>query len=75
MAEQKVNGGFHYNEHGNLYSTATIDIYSTALHYYHTGCSRAAMQALKGIRKNKFLPGTHLLHQGRERQLWTKYLV
>ena len=26
----------------------------------------------KSIRRNKFLLGTHLLHLGRERQLWTK---
>ena len=29
----------------------------------------------KSIRRNKFLLGTHLLHLGRERQLWTKCLV
>ena len=29
----------------------------------------------KSIGRNKFLLGTHLLHLGRERQLWTKCLV
>ena len=27
------------------------------------------------FRRNKFLPGTHLLHLGQERQLWTKCIV
>ena len=29
----------------------------------------------KSIRRNKFLLGTHLLHLGRERQLWTIVIV
>ena len=29
----------------------------------------------KSIRRKKFLLGTHLLHLGRERKLWTKCLV
>ena len=35
------------NYNGYLYS-ASIQMYSTALHYYYPSCSRAAMQLLKG---------------------------
>ena len=44
---------FYNHNNGHLGNAATI--YPTALHCYYPGCSRAAMQALKGIRKNKFL--------------------
>ena len=37
--------------------------YSTALHHYPC-CSRAATQTLGGIKRNRFLPGTQLLHLG-----------
>ena len=44
----------------HLHSAATIQIFSTAVHYYYPSCSRAAKQAFKGITRNKFQPGTHL---------------
>ena len=60
-------------------------LYHSAYHIQMASlCSRgiitpalALMQpfSAKSIRRNKFLLGIHLLHLGRERQLWTKCLI
>ena len=39
------------------------------------GFSPGNLVAHSAFWRNKFLPGTHLLHLGRERQLWIKCLV
>ena len=36
-----------------------IQIYSTALHYYHPAVAELPHRQGKGIRRNKFLPGIH----------------
>ena len=68
-----------YNNNNNipfLYSAYHIQMASLCARGIITP-ALALMQpfSAKSIRRNKFLLGTHLLHLGRERQLWTKCLV
>ena len=51
-----------------IYIAQLLYKYFTVLHCYYPGfINGAATQALEGIRRNKFLPDTHLPHLGRGR--------
>ena len=79
---ENVETGLLYTDNNNnnnvpfLYSAYHIQMASLCARGIITP-ALALMQpfSAKSILRNKFLLGTHLLHLGRERQLWAKYLV
>ena len=71
-----VEPNFFYNNNNNglLYSAHVChSVTLLALNHYYPALAPLPLRR-SSITRNNFLPGTHLLHLGRERQLWTKYL-
>ena len=64
-----------HNNNNSVYllSAHSIRFDAHGANYYYSGYARPSQRRTRQTRKNP--TGTHLLHLGRERQLWIKCLV
>ena len=66
----------HNNNNNNsvyLLSAHSIRFYAHGANYYYPGYARPSQRRTRQTMKNP--TGTHLLHLGRERQLWIKLII
>ena len=71
--ERNITGCIHNNNSVYLLSAHSIRFDAHGANYYYPGYARPSQRRTRQTRKNP--TGTHLLHLGRERQLWIKCLV